>query len=322
MISVQKSNGKRIWIIIITAVFAFCALSLAVTKFVYDAIFARYDELAQVPQTLSSMVQTRTQCRFPSGANQLTGYQYHTAAPEQANGLVVLVPGFHAGGDDYLWQISQLLEYNWGVFTFDTTGTLRSQGEGQVGFPQAALDLDAALSYIEENDRFGYGELVLMGHSRGAYAVCCALGEERDIAAAVSVSGVNSAMEAIMQSSVDAVGPVSYANYGFLWLYQAMLFGQDVLNRSASEEISACDVPVLVVHGTEDEDVPANGGAVIAYQEQITSAKVEYLLCEAGHTDLLYDADGTANDALMERIHEFLLRSVEHHTKDRETEGE
>lgn len=289
---------------------------MAVTKLVYDAIFARYDEPAQVPHSLSAMVQARTVCRFSSGENQLTGYQYHSAAPDKANGLVVLVPGFHAGGDDYLWQISELLEYNWGVFTFDTTGTLRSQGSNQVGFPQAALDLDAALNYIEENDRFGYGEIVLVGHSRGGYAVCCALGAERDVAAAVSISGVNSAMEAIMQSSVDAVGPISYANYGFLWLYQAMLFGRDVLNRSAAEELTSCEIPVLVVHGTQDEDVPADAGAVIAHQKQITSPQVEYLLCQAGHTDLLYDEDGTANDALLRRVHEFLLHSVKNRTRD------
>ena len=304
-------NLKRILIIIITVIFAFCAVSMVATKWIYDGIFTRYDEKADIPQALSQMVADREVCRFSSGENELTGYHYAAPDPEKAYGLIVLVPGFHAGGDDYLWQISELRQYGWGVFTFDVTGTLRSEGKRQVGFSQPISDLEAALKYIENNERFGYNDIVLMGHSRGAYTVCCALEQPWDVAAVVSVSGINSAMEGIMEMSVQAVGPVSYGNYGFLWLYQAMLFGTDTLQLKAAETISGREIPVLVVHGTQDAQVPLDSCSVFAYKDRITSDKVEYLLCNAGHTDLLYDGDGTANDALMEQIHEFLLRSLE-----------
>ncbi len=280
------------------------------TKFVYDSIFARYDQPADIPQALNATVEQRQTCQFSSGENLLAGYYYRAAQPNQTNALVVLVPGFHAGGDDYLWQIHELLEYGWNVFTFDTTGTLQSQGDSQIGFSQSLLDLEAALEYIRNNQKFGHSQLVLMGHSRGAYAACCALSREQDIAAVVSVSGVNSAMEAIMQMSVQAVGPVSYGNYGFLWLYQVSLFGADTLNQDAAQAISDSDVPVLMIHGTRDTQIPMDDSSIISYKEQITSTEVEYLLCDAGHTDLLYDADGTASDTLIAYVHDFLLRSL------------
>lgn len=310
MISVKKSHRKRIRIVIITTVFLFCFISLAVTKAVYDSVFVRYDQPAAVPQALEDMVAQRTVCQFPSGKNLLTGYYYGLDQPEKANGLILFVPGFHAGGDDYLWQIRELQEYGWGVFTFDATGTLQSQGKNQVGFSQLVLDLGAALEHIENNRRFGYNEVVLIGHSRGAYAVCCALKESYGVSAVVAVSGINSAMEAVMQASVEKAGPISYGNYGFLWLYQAMLFGPDVLNRNAAREISQSQIPVLVVHGTRDREVPADASAIIAYHEVIDSPMVEYLRYPAGHTDLLYDADGTANNTLIKNIHEFLIRSL------------
>ena len=310
VVSVKKSYQKRIWITIITVILLFCTISMAVTKLVYDGIFSRYDQSAQIPEELNTMVQQRTVCRFPSGENLLAGYYYAVADPAQANGLILLVPGFHAGGDDYLWQIRELMDYGWGVFTFDATGTLGSQGKSQVGFSQLIPDLEAALKYVENNRRFGYNDIVLMGHSRGGYAACC-LGQSWDVAAVVSVSGVNSAMEAVMQSSVDAVGPVSYGNYGFLWLYQCMLFGQDLLDRQAWQEISQKDIPVLVVHGTRDADIPAQESAIIAYKDKINSQRVEYLFRDAGHTDLIYDVDGTANDGLIKEIHGFLIRSLE-----------
>lgn len=310
MVSAKKFRLKRILIVIIAVIFVFCTASLAVTKLIYDGIFSRYDKPADVPQALSALVQSREVYRFPSGENQLTGYYYPAPQPETAHGLILLVPGFSAGGDDYLWQISELRAYGWGVFTFDTTGTLLSQGKNQVGFSQVLPDLEAALKYVEKNKNFGYNELVLMGHSRGAYAACCALSQSENVAAVVSVSGVNSAMESIMHMSTNVVGPISYGNYGFLWLYQAMLFGTDTLQMQAAEVISQRDVPVLVVHGTMDENAPMTTCSIISHKEEISSPKVEYLLCEAGHTDLLYDADGTANDTLMEQIHEFLLRSL------------
>ena len=104
------------------------------------------------------------------------------------------------------------------------------------------------------------------------------------------------------------VGLVSYGNYGFLWLYQVMLFGTDTVNLDASRIISRGTVPVLVVHGLSDGQVDSS--SILSNKDQIDSELVEYLLCDAGHTDLIYDADGTANDALMESIHKFLLRSI------------
>lgn len=307
VLSAKKFNWKRISVIIITVLFIFSTLSLAVTKVVYDRIFARYDTPANIPDDLSATVDSRSIHQFSSGENMLTGYYYPGNAPERAHGLIVFVPGFQAGGDGYLWQIKSLLEYGWAVFTFDVTGTFRSQGEDQVGFSQPVLDLEAALAYIRENKLFGCEELVLMGHSQGGYAVCCTLANQNDVAAVVSISGINSAMEGVMHMSTDAIGPVAYGNYGFLWLYQTLLFGEDVLNRQAAQTISQSNVPVLVIHGTQDDQVPLDACSVISHKEQITSGQVEYLLCPAGHTDLMYDADGTANDELMQHIHGFLM---------------
>lgn len=280
------------------------------TKIIYDSVFVRYDTPAQVPTSLSDMVQQRRECQFSSGENRLTGYYYGEAAPENAHGLVVFAPGFRAGGDDYLWQIRALLDYGWGVFTYDNTGTLRSEGENQIGFPQSVRDLEAALKYVENSGRFGYNELVLVGHSRGAYAACCVLAQTQDVKAVVSISGVNSAMEAIMQLSCQYAGPISYGNYGFLWLYQSMLFGSETLDLQAADVIGQQDVPVLVIHGTLDTQIPADSCAIIAYRDQLSPSQTEFLFCDGGHTDLLYDTDGTANDALMAQIHAFLLRSM------------
>ena len=315
MVSAKKSVMKRIWIIMLAVLVAHSAVSMVATKLICDSIFARYDPDAEpLPLALEDLVEQREELSFPCGELQLAGYLYRCQASQPRDTLVVLAPGFHAGADDYLWQIGALLEKGWSVFSFDPSGSCGSEGKSYIGFPQEVADLEAALSFLEQQGRFGYTSLALLGHSRGGYAAGCVLGQGYEIDAVITVSGVNSAMEAIMGYSTSYVGPLAYGNYGFLWLYQTMQFGADRVNRKAHCQINGSDVPVLVVHGSEDVDFPAEKYSIIAHREQITAPRVEYLICDEpgqnGHTDLLFAPDGTANPRLMTAISDFLEKSI------------
>ncbi len=315
MLSGKKFSFKKVLIVIVVVIFAFSAISLVVTKIVYDNIFDRYDEAqTEIPYELEEIVEKREAHDYYSGENKLRGYLYRSSAKQPQDALVVIAPGFNASTSDYLWQIKSLVDFGWSVFIFDATGCCESDGESAVGFPQILLDLDETVKYIENNKRFGYNELVLFGHSRGGYAVCCALEYKYDIAAVVSISGINSAMEGIIGSSVNYVGPLAYGNYGGLWVYQAYLFGTDVLNMSAEDAISNVDVPVLIIHGNNDEMVPKDKFSIISHKDDIDSDNIEYILCseegQDGHTNLLFDEDGTANEELMNEINEFLTKSI------------
>lgn len=91
--------------------------------------------------------------------------------------LAVLAPGLGNGAFSYAPQIQWLAKAGLRVFSFDYTGCYGSTGRSCRGFPQAADDLRAALRFLEENGRFGSHRLVLLGHSMGGYAVCCACRE-------------------------------------------------------------------------------------------------------------------------------------------------
>ena len=308
MKTVKMRRVKRIWIIIITTLFIYCAVSITATKLIYDGIFSRYDKAAHnIAPELEQLAGNAQVHNFPSGENNLKGYLYRSG---KDCGLVVLAPGFHACAQDYLWQIKSLTDYGWSVFAFDPTGTCSSEGDRAVGFPQELLDLEAALKYVETCDRFGYNDIMLLGHSRGGYAACCALSYDYDISAVVSISGIDSAMDGVMGAAEEKIGKIAYGNYGFLWLYQAYLFGRDTLNLSAAEAISSRDVPVLVIHGSEDQQVPVDRYSILSHKGEITSGQVEYAVYTAGHTDILFDEEGGANSVLMKQIHEFFTKSV------------
>ena len=321
MASAKKSVFKRILIMFLAVLSVHCAGSMVATKLIYDSIFSRYTaEIAEPAPELRQTVALRQTCFYDYDDLTLAGYLYRCNSSSARDVLVVLAPGFHAGSDDYLWQIKALLDRGWSVFSFDPSGSFESAGDSYVGFPQEILDLNATIEYIEDNDRFGYGSLALLGHSRGGYAAGCVLSYGHDIDAVVTVSGVNSAMEGIMASSTSAIGPLAYGNYGFLWLYQSMLFGAQTTNLSAHEQIMNSSVPTLVVHGTADEDFPMDKNSIISHRAQICSPAVEYLTCDQpgqnGHTDLLFDPEGGANEQLMTQISDFLERSIIHSCKE------
>ena len=291
------------------SLFIYFLASLTFTKVAYDAAFSRYDPPVQV-SALPELRQQRQSLRFPSGDNLLQGYLYEGSR----EALVVVVPGYCSGADDYLQQIRSLQDYGWGVCAFDPTGSCASGGDSAVGFSQTLCDLDAALDWLETRGRFGYEKLLLFGHSRGGYAVCCALALEHEVAAVVSVSGVNSAMEGVLCPVVDRLGPAAWAGYPLIWMYQTTLFDKSVLEASAARALQETQVPVLLVHGSEDGVIPMEAFSVVAHREEITNPRVRYRICtdpgQNGHTDLLFDADGSANDALMEEINAFYARAA------------
>ena len=315
MASAKKSVFKRVLIIILAVLVVHCAGSMVATKLIYDSIFSRYTgEIIEPAPELRDMVDTRETFFYDYEELTLAGYLYRCQGQESRDALVVLAPGFHAGADDYLWQTKALLERGWSVFAFDPSGSFESSGDSYVGFPQEILDLNATIEFIEANDRFGCKSLSLLGHSRGGYAAGCVLSYGHDIDAVVTVSGVNSAMEGIMAYSSSAVGPLAYGNYGFLWLYQTVLFGAETTNLSAYEQIMDSGIPTLVVHGTADVDFPMDKNSIISHREQLCTPAVEYLTCDTpgqnGHTDLLFDPRGGANEELMTQISDFLERSI------------
>lgn len=310
MASVRKYFRKRVVTVIVASVLAFCVISLGITKVIYDAIFLREDgSVPPAPAALEELVSGRESWRYDCQEHHLTGHLYRPQAGYDT--LVVLVPGFHAGADSYLWQIQALNQRGWPVFAFDPTGSGASDGESSVGFSQIIPDLQATINHIEKNNRFGYNEIVLLGHSRGGYGACCVLEGGADVSAVISVSGVNSAMEGVVGMASQYIGALAWGNYGFLWLYQSILFDPQTVSLRADQVLARQQVDALIIHGAQDTQVPPDRFSIASHRQELSSRQVEVVLWQetdsAGHTDLLYDPDGTANEELMECIHSFLL---------------
>jgi len=306
----KTSKRKKI---IIRIILIFILLNLLacpiVTKIIYDSMFPRYDNTVVIAPEFKSLVDSRKTYDFKVGKNTLKGYLYDN---EDKTALIVLAPGFNASCDEYLPQIKKFSDRGYGVFTFDTTGSCTSEGDSSVGFEQELVDLDEALTFIEEQGKFGYGKIALFGHSRGGYSVCSASLFGHDIDAIVSVGGINSAMEGIMEPAVDLMGNFAYANYPMLYLYQLVLFEKDYVDADAVEAFDKTTIPTLVIHGANDEKIAVDEYSVYSHKDEIeendTNDEVDYILNSTpgkdGHVDILTD------DVLMDKVISFIDESV------------
>lgn len=278
-------------------------LFFLLTILVYERCFRRYDAAAP-----SDFGRPCHRLRFESDGRELQGYLLG-----QGDCLVVVAAGLGNSAYHYAPQIRYFLDAGKRVFAFDYTGTYESTGCSCRGFPQAIVDLRAALRFLHENNLFGSKHLCLFGHSMGGYAVCSVLdGSGAD--AAVSIGGVNSAMEATISGVYHYFGRLAFLHYPFLYLYQTLRFGRTAVLRQAIDGAKHARA-LLLVNGVNDWIAPLDRASVVSHIGALHGQDVQCLLWgepgHDGHADLLFSEDeARANPLLMRHIDIFFDRAV------------
>lgn len=294
----RKQRLLRGMLVTLVILIVFAIMNFVAAKIIYDMIFPRfeydsYDLAMNIDYKELGEDYPCEEITFQSDDLRLQGYLYG----EGDKGLIVFAPGLSSGANDYLGVYKGFIDMGWRVFSFDTTGSFLSEGEDSVGFCQETIDLLAALDTIESDPRLKDLPLFLMGHSRGGYAVACALESDYDIQAVATISGANSPMEVTIDTSKNYVGSFAFVGYPFLYAYQTMLFGWDMTSMTASQSISNSTCPTLIIQGEKDTTTPMDSCSIYAHKEEILNPNTEYLLLtdedQNGHTNLLFSKEAT-----------------------------
>lgn len=290
-----------------------CIGMFTAVKTVIDGIFARCERPEYSSKLQFKDVEKeypRELIKFPSGKNMLQGY---LLGKENSKGLVVVVHGLGGGAEGYLTQILYFVQQGYQVFSYDYTGYHLSGGKNSVGLPQAVEDLEAALTFIEGEERFSKLPVYLFGHSWGGYSVAAVLHNSHNIKAVASVSGFSNPNQMIREWANRMVGKWSVLVNPFMILHQRLSFGKK-LDIMAVDGINIAGIPVLLVHGAEDKTVRLDGAALVSCKETITNSKVKYLLWKKegqnGHLDVLYAAGAVEYDKQIGKEYEQLLNAT------------
>ena len=274
----KKAKIKKVIIIlcilIVLIVAAIGVLSVMIYNDNFNKRFESYEPLMLYVDDFDGL--QRTQYKFPSDKGQmLTGYMYSSG--DEQHGIVVMAHGFGGGGhNSYMDCANYFAENGYYVFAYDATGNDESEGEAVGGLPQGVIDLDHAISFVEESGNFPNLPIVLFGHSWGGYAVTAVLNFKHSIAGVVSVSGYNSASEMTRENSKNLLNKAAPLTYLPSEVFQAAAFGRYSSLSAVNGINRARNTAVYIMHGDQDETISYRGASILSHRGEITNPNVIY----------------------------------------------
>lgn len=279
----KKSKKKIVLTVVIILLVLIIITAQVITHIAMKGIFCRTEYLKYTTSYRYDHYEKdypRKNVSFKSGENTLHGYIY---GGNNDKGLIVFAHGIGIGHEGYINEIIWFVNKGWRVFSYDATGSCTSEGDGTKGLPQSALDLDNALTFIENDKELSKLPKFLAGHSWGGYAVTAVLNFDHDVKGSASVSGYAYPMEMVEEFADGFIGSSAVLIRPFMWIDCFANFGKNV-NLSAIDGINKADVPVLVIHGKKDETIGFDSSSIISKKDEITNPNVKYYPIEGTYS--------------------------------------
>jgi len=229
----------------------------------------------------------RTRYEFASDKGQtIVGYMYSSGTDQK--GIIIFSHGYGAGGhNSYMACINYLAQNGYYVFAYDATGNDESGGNGIGGVPQGVIDLNYAISFVEDSGNFPSMPIGLFGHSWGGYSVCNALTYHPEIEAVIECSGPCSSSDLVEGGGVKAIGPVVHILMPVIKTYERAKFGEYATN-SGLVGFAATDAEIMVIHSDDDDVVPIEYGYDIYYEYYHDDPRFTFIrLTGKGHNSFL-----------------------------------
>ena len=267
---------------IIISLLIYLVASFMIVMIIYEGIFSRVEEyqynsfityedmLGYSPEEIS----------FDSRGFAINGVIYKKGNSDK---IVILGHSKGGSGEDMLPEAKFFLNNGFSAMVFDYVGCGKSAGSSQVGFQQPVYNFIDAIEYAQSN---GYEKIYLYGRGVGGYAasVCSTIEGVMSVAAVSSFSSIS---DMTLEYATSNMGVLGYLEYPVMLLYQFLVYGSDV-NNNAVDAINSSTVPILVVHGTNDETIHYDGASLINSSKKITNPNVVYKTIEGGkHSSLM-----------------------------------
>lgn len=286
-ISKKKLIAVIVSVVLLTLVAGDWVLSAVIYENYFNQRFESYEPLMLYVEDFEGL--RRTKYEFPSDKGQmLTGYMYSSG--ENQRGIVVLAHGFGGGGHNSYMDCAHYFASNgYYVFAYDVTGNDESEGDGTNGLPQGIIDLDRAITFVEQSGHFPKLPIVLFGHSWGGYSVCSVLQYHPEVKSVVVCSGFNDSTDLIEAQGKNMVGDGIYVMLPFVNLHESIKFGR-YASATAMDGFASSDAAVLVLHSADDDVVPVEYGYDIYYKKYKDDPRFTFIRLEdRGHSYVYND---------------------------------
>lgn len=191
----------------------------------------------------------------------------YTVKPvEECEKVVIFQHGFGAGSSSYTTEIASLAKLGYAVVAADAYGCNNSVGKNVGGFYVGTEVVIATYIGVKRDERLKGKKIVLIGHSWGAYSVCCAASKVK-ADGVVALSGFNAPAECICDQ-LKLISPMGKllapVLHPFFFLLNA--FRSVNGNTHAAKALKKSGVKTLLIHGERDRTVPKKHSALAKAQ--------------------------------------------------------
>jgi uncharacterized protein len=239
-------------------------------------MFRPYREMVGVPSSSPWNMPYR-EIVIPTGSGQLKGWWIpadpHRVKDSTPPKVLLFLGGAAGNKSHYLDRVEGLRQLGFSLLLFD----YRGYGESLGNFPsetQLYEDSQAAWDYLIQQQQVPPQQIFLYGESLGG-AIALDLAVKHPQAAGL-----------IVQSSFTSMSDIARWR-GFSWLLPIDLLLTQKFDSIA--KVRSLQIPVLFVHGTEDEVVPFEMGQRLF--ATAPAPKYLHVIPDAGHTRLLKPGD-------------------------------
>lgn len=228
---------------------------------------------------------------FKSNENRLVGYFYNYKNVDKSK-LIIFVHGFGNGHHRYLDIINYLAQNGFYVFSYDQTSFDESSGEGIYGFPNGLIDLENAINFIKKTTKYKEEDIILIGHSWGAYCVGAILNIFPRIDKAIMLSGFDKSTALIREHGYEWAGQKVDENIKYIDEYESFRFGK-YASLSVTSGIKNSNSKMFIVHSSDDKVVPISIGLDLYKNQFNDSSRFIFIrYTDRGHGCVYYSLEG------------------------------
>jgi len=225
---------------------------------------------------------------FQNGRQNLYG-MLHLPSSAGPHPAVALLHGFtgHRSESHFVFtkQARHLAQNGVAALRFDFRGSGESEGDfADMTIEGEIADAAAALGFLAAQPEIDPKRLGVLGLSLGGCVSACLAGRDPRVKALVLWSAPAKLLEIMTKGAADPSRSISPTPQGYDigGLIVGQGFVQDVLTIQPTEEIKNFSGPALVVHGTQDVDVPPENAHL--YMQTLAGEKALVLVEGADHT--------------------------------------
>ncbi len=223
---------------------------------------------------------------------KIQGYLYTQKEKKDEKGFIILSHGFFGTHIQYLADIYYLTSLGYTVLAYDQYGVGDSEGKNQVSLANGSYVLENVIRYVLKNNIHQGKDIILYGHSWGAYCSLCALGKYPQVKKAILRSGFVSP-DQIVLSLLKGMKKGFY--YSILPMYSicyVLLFG--FRNTRHAKIGKNKNTEILVIHAMDD-NVVSYKNSIAKMLERKKNKNIHIFITEKGEHNSLIAKEGLDN---------------------------